>query len=68
MKFFSKIGGEAVKKSNQTFFILESIRRLRLSSLPLSAELAAVFKKLRIDTFRDLAGRCDSIEPLRQLG
>ncbi len=43
-------------KANQTFFIPESIRRLRLSELPLSGELARVLRRLRISTFEDLTG------------
>lgn len=45
-----------MSKANQTFFIPESIRRLRLSELPLSRELASVLRRLRISTFEDLTG------------
>lgn len=43
-------------KANQTFFIPEGIRRLRLSETQPSGELARVLLKLRISTFGDLAG------------
>lgn len=43
-------------KANQTLFIPERIRRLRLSKLPLSAELASALGRLRIVTFDDLTG------------
>lgn len=43
-------------KANQTFLIPEAIRRLRLSELPLSGELAPALRRLRISTFDDLTG------------
>ena len=43
-------------KANQTFYIPEGIRRLRLFELPLTGELASVLRKLRISRFGDLAG------------
>ena len=43
-------------KANQTFFIPESIRRLRLSSLSLSRELALVLRRLGVATLDDLCG------------
>jgi len=51
-----RISIEAVAKAHQTFFIPESIRRLRLSDLPLSGELARVLRRLSVSTFADLAG------------
>jgi len=45
-----------VANANQTFFIPQSIRRLRLSNLPQSCELASALRRLRISTFDDLTG------------
>src|SRR5438046_1201367 len=45
---------KAVVNANQTFFIPASIRRLRLSNLPRSRELASALRRLRISTFDDL--------------
>lgn len=43
-------------EANQTFFIPESVRRLRLSTLPLSTELASALRKLCVSVFDDLSG------------
>ncbi len=43
-------------RATQTFFIPESIRRLRLSNLPLSSELAAILHRLRVSSLGDLSG------------
>jgi hypothetical protein len=57
---FLRNAREAVMKGAQIFFIKEaipkSIRRLRLSSLPLTTELASALRRLRISTFKDLVG------------
>lgn len=41
---------------NQTFFITENIRRLRLSELPLSGELVSLLRSVPIYTLGELAG------------
>jgi hypothetical protein len=57
---FLRNATNAVMKGTQIFFIKEaipkSIRRLRLSSLPLTTELASGLRRLRISTFKDLVG------------
>jgi len=40
----------------QTFFIPETIRRMRLFDLKPSPELSSALRKMRIDTFGDLSG------------
>ena len=47
---------KAVAIENQTFFIPESIRRLRLAELPVSGELAGRLRKMGISSLGDLAG------------
>ncbi len=54
MKQFTPNSRRSSGQNKPDFFIPESIRRRRLSSLPRSAELAAVLRKLHVTTLDDL--------------